>query len=438
MLLASTVWVYGAASGPGRAGRGRAGGPAPGRARVRGHQARAPSCWCTATGRCTASTSRSSGTASRTGRGCGRSWWWPGSSGPRWTAGRSPSPEPGTSSGTTCTWPTWPTRTCGRWPRPPPTRRWPWKAVTPVSVREIADTVREPGPRRAGRVRARPHRRLPGGQRVQRAGQGAARLGPGHPVRRGCAPVPGVAGDGARLPRRAIAAVRVARAWGTTCSPRPARTRWPAGAGAPRRWTPCGCSARAAAPRARRCSASMLAVPGVYDALHFAALRTGAWPALLADAAARRQVVPRLRGPSGRAARRTWSSRCSPPAASAASALADRYPAQTHVVFCTDVTPHRLWVHPDVDAVPGHLGGGRGGRAAVPARGAGRRSCRSPVRAAFYTPPSQGQARARLGVPRHRPLRAADVRRLGPRAGGQGRRRRWPTAGRAGAGGGRA
>ena len=32
--------------------------------------------------------------------------------------------------------------------------------------------------------------------------------------------------------------------------------------------------------------------------------------------------------------------------ASAVSTLAERYPAMTHVVFCTDVTPHRLWVHP--------------------------------------------------------------------------------------------
>ena len=40
---------------------------------------------------------------------------------------------------------------------------------------------------------------------------------------------------------------------------------------------------------------SMLAVPGLYDAFHFSALRTGSRLALLADAAARRQVVPRLR-----------------------------------------------------------------------------------------------------------------------------------------------
>jgi len=40
---------------------------------------------------------------------------------------------------------------------------------------------------------------------------------------------------------------------------------------------------------------AMLSVPGLFDAFHFAALRPGTRLALLADAAARRQVVPRLR-----------------------------------------------------------------------------------------------------------------------------------------------
>ena len=39
----------------------------------------------------------------------------------------------------------------------------------------------------------------------------------------------------------------------------------------------------------------MLAVPGLFDAFHFAALRPGNRLALLTDAAARRQLVPRLR-----------------------------------------------------------------------------------------------------------------------------------------------
>src|SRR5712692_2864662 len=93
---------------------------------------------------------------------------------------------------------------------------------------------------------------------------------------------------------------------------------------------------------------SMLAVPGLYDAFHFAALRTGSRLADLADAAARRQVVPRLR-----AGLDAWPAdlvvSVFATGASAVSSLAGRYPGMQHVVFCSDVTPHRLWVHPNVD-----------------------------------------------------------------------------------------
>ena len=57
---------------------------------------------------------------------------------------------------------------------------------------------------------------------------------------------------------------------------------------------------------------AMLATPGLYDAFHFAALRPGSRLALLADAAARRQLVPRLRATS-MPTRPTWPSRSSPP-----------------------------------------------------------------------------------------------------------------------------
>ena len=92
----------------------------------------------------------------------------------------------------------------------------------------------------------------------------------------------------------------------------------------------------------------MLAVPGLFDAFHFAALRPGSQLALLADAAARRQLVPRLRAyldahPADLAVSVFAT------AASAVSVLADRYPGMSHVVLCSDVTPHRLWVHPNVD-----------------------------------------------------------------------------------------
>ena len=62
------------------------------------------------------------------------------------------------------------------------------------------------------------------------------------------------------------------------------------------------------------------------------------------------------------------------------------------------MTPHRLWVHPDVDA---YLVTSAAAEAAVLRFQPAARVAvvPMPVRAAFYTPPSQGQARARLGVP---------------------------------------
>ena len=105
----------------------------------------------------------------------------------------------------------------------------------------------------------------------------------------------------------------------------------------------------------------MLAVPGLFDAFHFAALRPGSRLALLTDAAARRQLVPRLRDyldahPADLAVSVFAT------AASAVSVLADRYPGMSHVVLCSDVTPHRLWVHPNVDLYlvtsPGRRGRG--------------------------------------------------------------------------------
>jgi processive 1,2-diacylglycerol beta-glucosyltransferase len=144
---------------------------------------------------------------------------------------------------------------------------------------------------------------------------------------------------------------------------------------------------------------SMLAVPGLYDAFHFAALRPGSRLALLADAGARRRLVPAL----------TEHLDANPAdlvvsvfatGASAVSEIAVRYPAMAHVVFCRDTTPHRLWVHPHVDLylVTSHV-------AECAVRrfqpGAAVRVVPSPVRPAFHAPPSRSEARARLGLPDH-------------------------------------
>ena len=144
---------------------------------------------------------------------------------------------------------------------------------------------------------------------------------------------------------------------------------------------------------------SMLAVPGLFDAFHFAALRTGNRLADLADAAARRQVTSRLR-----ASLDAWPAdlviSVFATGSSAVSALAPRYPATKHVVFCTDTTPHRLWVHPNVDL---YLVTSAVAERAVRRFEPGARVLvvAAPLRAAFYDPPSQAEARQRLGLPAH-------------------------------------
>jgi processive 1,2-diacylglycerol beta-glucosyltransferase len=142
---------------------------------------------------------------------------------------------------------------------------------------------------------------------------------------------------------------------------------------------------------------TMLAVPGMYDAFHFAGLRTGSRLALLADAAARRQLVPRLRDNLDH----------EPPdlvisvfatGVSAVSQLADRYPSMSHVAFCSDASPHRLWVHQNVDL---YLVTSAAAEPAVLRFQPDAHVMVIPgaVRADFYRPPDQSAARASVGVP---------------------------------------
>jgi UDP-N-acetylglucosamine:LPS N-acetylglucosamine transferase len=142
---------------------------------------------------------------------------------------------------------------------------------------------------------------------------------------------------------------------------------------------------------------TMLAVPGLFDAFHFAALRPGGRLARLADSAASRQVVPRLRAHLDAHPADLAMSVFSTGAA-AVSRVAGHYPTMTHVVFCTDVTPHRLWVQRNVDL---YLVTSAVADAAVrryePA--ARVQVVPAPVRPAFYRAPSQAAARASLGVP---------------------------------------
>jgi len=142
---------------------------------------------------------------------------------------------------------------------------------------------------------------------------------------------------------------------------------------------------------------SMLAVPGVFDAFHFAALRDGNRLANLADTAATRRIIPRLRKelddhPADLAIS-VFST-----GASAFSKIAPQYPSMKHVVFSTDVTPHRLWVHPNVDL---YLVTSEVAERAVRRFQPDARVLvvQAPVRDPFYRPPTQQAARSSFGVP---------------------------------------
>jgi processive 1,2-diacylglycerol beta-glucosyltransferase len=154
---------------------------------------------------------------------------------------------------------------------------------------------------------------------------------------------------------------------------------------------------RRGGPAGEKVFRAMLAIPGLYDGFHFAALRSGNRLASLTDAAARRRIVPRLRDYLDAEPADLVISVFST-GASAASRLALRYPRTSHIVFCSDVTPHRLWVHPGVDL---YLVSCPVAEAAVRRFEPEARVLVIPpaVREPFYHPPAQPQARARLGIP---------------------------------------
>jgi processive 1,2-diacylglycerol beta-glucosyltransferase len=141
----------------------------------------------------------------------------------------------------------------------------------------------------------------------------------------------------------------------------------------------------------------MQAIPGALDAFHFAVLRTGNRVAELADAGSRRRLCPRLRSLLD-ANQPDLVLSVFATGASAIGALAGRYPGMRHIVFCTDVTPHRLWIHPGVDL---YLVTSAVAERAIRRFQPGARVLvvQAPVRAGFYHPPTRSSARARLEVP---------------------------------------
>lgn len=149
------------------------------------------------------------------------------------------------------------------------------------------------------------------------------------------------------------------------------------------------------------CFRGLLRLPGVYDAFHFSCLRPGTSLARLADRAARRQMVPRLADALA-LARPDVVIAVFATGASAAAELARAGHAPTVVALCTDVTPHRMWVHEGIETY------------LVTCTAAAQAVRRyqphakvvvipRPVRPEFLCAPSQDAARRSLGLPAGEP-----------------------------------
>ncbi len=167
--------------------------------------------------------------------------------------------------------------------------------------------------------------------------------------------------------------------------------------GAPRRWMRWD-AGRGGATVGEALFRRMLALPGLYDAFHFSALRPGTRIAMLGEAAARSRLVPRLRGLLAREPADLIVSVFATAASAVNQLRAESTAAVPHLVFCTDVTPHRLWVQEGTDLF---LVTSEVAACAV------RRYCPdasiavvpAPLRPGFYQPPSRSQARAEFGIP---------------------------------------
>ena len=154
-------------------------------------------------------------------------------------------------------------------------------------------------------------------------------------------------------------------------------------------------------PFAEKAFDRLVKLPGVYDGLHFAHLRTGSKLAELMDRASRASLEPALRAELDREpADLIWSVFSTGASAAAKVSFAD--PFCRSVVLCTDVAVHRLWVSPGTDLF----------MVTSPAAAASVRRysphaqiaiVHPPVRDEFYSAPSQAAARATLRIPEDDP-----------------------------------
>ena len=141
----------------------------------------------------------------------------------------------------------------------------------------------------------------------------------------------------------------------------------------------------------------LVTVPGLYDGLHFAHLRTGSAVADRIDRASNARLVPALRAELQRhPADLVFSVFAT--GGSAAGRLKSELPGLRTVVMCTDVSVHRIWAAEGTDLFLVTSAAAeasvrryqpRAPVAVVP----------PPVRPDFYAAPSQARARMELGVP---------------------------------------
>ena len=146
----------------------------------------------------------------------------------------------------------------------------------------------------------------------------------------------------------------------------------------------------------------LLSVPGLYDAFHFEQLRSGGRLAGLAERSSSRYAVPTLTAELAARPADLVVSVFATGAAAAARVKAETLPTLRAVTFCTDVNPHRLWVHPGTDLYlvtsPTAMAFVRRfhPEAAVEV-------VPTPVRAQFYDAPTREQARKQLDLPDDEP-----------------------------------
>jgi UDP-N-acetylglucosamine:LPS N-acetylglucosamine transferase len=149
----------------------------------------------------------------------------------------------------------------------------------------------------------------------------------------------------------------------------------------------------------------LMAVPGVYDGLHFAQFRTGGRVARAAERLAARPAVPRLRAELDHDPADLVLSVFATGALAAAElrrqlreAGGPSGPEFRAVVYCPDVAAHKLWVHEGTDLfLVSSAAAAASVRRFLPR--APIATVPPPVRSAFYDAPSLAAARQRLGIP---------------------------------------